>query len=210
MNLPRDTPIAAAASQMRKKGMSTRDILKTLCDMNKVTNQLSDMAAVIATDMKAAKINERLQTIKHLTEKIIDKSKQRIQEDIDLIGINPGTKQFYDGFERQSQTLNKQLESAISKRESSRTQCEGLIKDLKNEINLYLNDEEKARANKSAFFKKIQPIDKQLNELDKTTVSLMQMHETLNTQFKALSENIERVANTLKTGGPTSPDMRPE
>lgn len=202
-------PIANIASDARKKGMSTRDILKALCALNKVTNQLSDMAAVISVDMRAAKLNQNLQHMKQTSDKVINNAKQHIQEDIDLVGNNQATKQFYDGFNRQATQLIQQFETASQKRDESKEKCESLISHLQEEIQHYLKDES-ARANKSAFFKKIEPIQKQLMDLDKSVTQLSQANQTLEKNFLSLKDNIERISNTLKTTSPAPSGLRPE
>lgn len=208
-NTATDSPITQIAGDARKKGMSTRDILKALCALNKVTHQLSDMAAVISVDMRAAKLNQDLQQIEQTSDKAINNARQHIQEGIDLVGNNQGTKQFHEGFNRQASQLIQQFETANNKKDEARAKCKTLTHELQQEIHEYLSNES-ARANKAAFFNKIKPIQKQLIDLDKNITQLAQTHQQLEHHFSALKINIDRVANTLKTGGPAPSELRPE
>lgn len=207
-----NTSIENIATSMRsKKGMSTRDIIVALYQAGKTaTHQMTDLADVIVTDVKAAKIKADLTNIAATFEKQANTAIQAIQIDLESIETSKNTAQFFPELNTELQSKQTTLEQLTQKRTTYLTECNTLIAELKTEIKTFAANS--ANLNKAAFLAKIKPIDEKLAKLLSHVKRLSDEEKdmTRTTQvLKGRTEKFALMAGIKKSSG-SEPAPMPE
>lgn len=197
-----NAPVAALASNMRKKGMSTRDIIVALYQAGKTaTNQLTDLADVIVTDVKAAKIKADLQNIAATFEKQANTAITAIQIDLESIENSKATAQFFPELDNELRSKQTALEQLSAKRVSNLEECNTLITELKTEIKTFTSA---GNLNKAAFLAKIKPLNEKLAKLSINVKKLSAEESEVMKNTLALKSKTEKfaiMAGSKKLGG---------
>jgi ABC-type transporter Mla subunit MlaD len=198
-----DTSVENIATGMRKKGMSTRDIIVALYQAGKTaTHQMTDLADVIVTDVKAAKIKSDLDTIATTFEKQANATMEAIKIDLESIEISKNTAQFFPELDNELKTKESQLEQLTKKRTTYLSECNTLITELKTEIKAFSSSTE--TANKATFLAKIKPIDDKLVKLLSNVKKLSSDEKDIAYATQALKGKTEKfalMAGAKKTSG---------
>lgn len=201
-----DTSVKHIATDMRKKGMSTRDIIVALYQAGKTaTNQMTDLADVIVTDVKAANINADLNNIANTFEKEANTAINAIKIDLESIEVSKNTAQFFPELNTELQSKQNALEQLAKKRTTYLNECNTLITELKTEIKTFAANS--ANLNKAAFLGKIKPIDEKLAKLLSNVKRLSDEEKEMSRTTQALKGKTEKYA--LMAGIKKSPGGEP-
>lgn len=199
-----NAPVAALATNMRKKGMSTRDIIVALYQAGKTaTNQLTDLADVIVTDVKAAKIKADLQNIAATFEKQANTAITAIQIDLESIENSKATAQFFPELDNELKSRQTALAQLTAKRVSNLDECNTLITELKSEIKTFTTASA-GTLNKAAFLAKIKPLNEKLTKLNVNVKKLHAEESEVAKNTLALKSKTEKfaiMAGSKKLGG---------
>jgi ABC-type transporter Mla subunit MlaD len=206
-----DTLVENIATGMRKKGMSTRDIIVALYQAGKqATHQMTNLADVIVTDVKAAKIKSDLDNIATAFEKQANTTINAIKIDLEGIETSKNTAQFFPELDAELKAKENHLEQLAKKRTAYLTECNELIAELKTEIKAFSSNAE--TLNKSAFLAKIKPIDEKLIKLLNHVTKLSTDEKEMSYATQALKGKTEKfalMAGVKKSGG-AEPAPMPE
>lgn len=188
-----DTMVENIATGMRKKGMSTRDIIVALYQAGKqATHEMTNLADVIVTDVKAAKIKADLINIATAFEKQANTAIQAIKIDLESIETSKNTAQFFPELDNELKAKESHFEQLAKKRTDYLGECNTLIADLKKEIKAFSSNTEKL--NKAAFLAKIKPIDDKLVKLLSHVNRLSSDEKEITYAAKALKDKTEKFA----------------
>lgn len=177
------------AETMRKKGMSTKDIIVALCGAKAAIS----LKSVMVVDVKAARIKDTLDSLGQTLDKQVQKSAQSIQEGIDLISNNRPTAALGSALTTKMTEVNQKIQALADEQTSRKKQCRELMAGFQSAI---------AKANPADT----KSAKEKLDALEKSTEKLSNQLKTIKRELDAFTGEVERtlIASNLSKARPSA------